>query len=60
MISFWRGLMDAASDWNSLAIFLRLVLAMIVGMAVGIDRGLKRRGPGLRPMFWSAWVPPWL
>jgi len=23
MISFWRGLMDAASDWNSLAIFLR-------------------------------------
>lgn len=44
MISFWRGLMDAASDWNSLAIFLRLVLAMIVGMAVGIDRGLKRAG----------------
>ena len=48
MISFWRGLMDAASDWNSLAIFLRLVLAMIVGMAVGIDRGLKRRGAGVK------------
>ena len=58
MISFWRGLMDAASDWNSLAIFLRLVLAMIVGMAVGIEDS-SGGGPGLRPMFWSAWVPPW-
>ena len=48
MISFWRGLRDAATDWNSLAIFLRLVLAMIVGMAVGIDRGLKRRGAGVK------------
>ncbi len=48
MISLWRGLMDAASGWDSLAIALRLFLAMLVGMAVGIDRGLKRRGAGVK------------
>lgn len=48
MISLWRGLMDAASGWDSLAIALRLFLVMLVGMAVGIDRGLKRRGAGVK------------
>ena len=48
MTGLWRSLMDAASGWNTLAIFLRLVLAMLSGMAVGIDRGLKRRGAGVK------------
>lgn len=48
MISLWRSLMNAASDWNTRAIFLRLILAMLAGLLVGIDRGLKRRGAGVK------------
>ncbi|SEU08285.1 MgtC/SapB family protein [Enterocloster clostridioformis] len=34
--------------WSSLAIVGRLALAILTGTVIGIDRGLKRRGAGIK------------
>lgn len=44
----WQEFLDAAAEWNSLAIIIRLVFSMVVGLLIGIDRGLKRRGAGIK------------
>lgn len=36
------------ADWNPGSIAIRLVVALLVGIAIGIDRGLKRRGAGIK------------
>lgn len=43
-----RYLLDTASGWSSEAILIRLVFSLIVGVMIGIDRGLKRRGAGIK------------
>lgn len=37
-----------AEDWTFTAIVIRLVAALIVGVVIGIDRGMKRRGAGIK------------
>jgi len=39
---------DWVIDQNTLETMIRLVLAMISGMIIGIDRGIKRRGAGVK------------
>lgn len=41
-------MMDAAAGWGTAAILLRMAFALIVGILIGIDRGLKRRGAGIK------------
>ena len=36
----------AFSEWTWQNIFVRIVLSLIVGIIIGIDRGAKRRGGG--------------
>lgn len=44
----WRWLIDTASGWSSAAIIIRLLIAFIVGLVVGVDRASKRRGAGIK------------
>lgn len=42
------GLIDYVGEWSTGAIVLRLVSALIIGVVIGIDRGIKRRGAGIK------------
>lgn len=44
----WRQIMDTAAGWGTAAIVLRLSFSLFVGVMIGIDRGLKRRGAGIK------------
>lgn len=44
----WSYLGRAASGWSLQAITIRLVAALVVGVIIGIDRGMKRRGAGIK------------
>ena len=48
IVNAWNGLMDIASSWNLLAITVRLLFALIVGLIIGIDRERKRRVAGIK------------
>lgn len=48
IINAWNGLMDIASSWNLLAITVRLLFALLVGLIIGIDRERKRRVAGIK------------
>ena len=48
LINAWNWLLDAASAWNMLAITIRLLFALTVGLIVGIDRERKRRVAGIK------------
>lgn len=43
-----RDMLNIASGWNSGAILIRLLFSLVVGVMIGIDRGLKRRGAGIK------------
>lgn len=43
-----QSIVSAAEGWSVEAMLLRLLLAMIIGTVIGIDRGLKRRGAGVK------------
>ncbi len=44
----WKEFMEVAAEWNTGAITLRLVSALVIGFVIGIDRGIKRRGAGIK------------
>lgn len=44
----WGKCLEIAAGWNSSAVVIRLVFSVLVGMIVGIDRGFKRRGAGVK------------
>lgn len=44
----WEWLVHTAREWSLLSMIIRLLSAMIVGIVIGIDRGVKRRGAGLK------------
>lgn len=44
----WDWLINTAREWSALSMLIRLLAAMIVGVIIGIDRGVKRRGAGLK------------
>ena len=48
IVNAWNGLMDIASSWNLLAITVRLLFALLVGLIIGIDRERKRRVAGIK------------
>ncbi len=44
----WSNFIHTLEGWNSIAIIGRLALAIVTGTVIGIDRGLKRRGAGIK------------
>ena len=48
IVNGWRWLMDTAASWGTLAVTIRLLFALIVGLVVGIDRERKRRVAGIK------------
>ncbi len=48
IINAWNWLLDAASTWSLLAVTIRLLFALVVGLIVGIDRERKRRVAGIK------------
>lgn len=48
VIRAWNTLMDVAGGWSTAAIWIRMLFALLVGVLIGIDRGLKRRGAGIK------------
>lgn len=43
-----RYFLDLAAEWSSTAVLIRLTFSLVVGVVIGIDRGLKRRGAGIK------------
>ena len=44
----WSTFIHTLEGWNSIAIIGRLALAIVTGTVIGIDRGLTRRGAGIK------------
>ena len=44
----WSWLVESARGWSTSAIWIRLLFSLIVGIIIGIDRGLKKRGAGIK------------
>lgn len=44
----WNSLMNLAAGWGTSALLIRMAFAVLVGTLIGIDRGLKRRGAGIK------------
>ena len=44
----FRGVLSAAEGWSTASMVMRMAAALIVGVVVGIDRGMKRRGAGVK------------
>lgn len=44
----WNSFSDYCASWNDGAIALRLFSACIIGIIIGLDRGIKRRGAGIK------------
>ena len=53
-MAVWKWIVETAATWTAVGIWIRLLFSLAVGMFIGIDRGLKRRGAGIRRMCWSA------
>jgi len=48
ILDAWNWLLDTCSSWSLLAIAIRLLFALVVGLIVGIDRERKRRVAGIK------------
>lgn len=48
IVNAWNWLMDAAASWSILAVTIRLLFALVVGLIIGIDRERKRRVAGIK------------
>lgn len=47
-MTFWKQISDYCASWCTGAIIIRMVSALIIGIVVGLDRGMKRRGAGIK------------
>ncbi len=47
-MELWNNFMAYCSGWSTGSIAIRLVLATVIGIIIGLDRGLKKRGAGLK------------
>ncbi|MFR4578819.1 MAG: hypothetical protein ACLT76_03390 [Clostridium fessum] len=45
-MAVWKWIVGTAATWTLAGIWIRLLFSLAVGMFIGIDRGLKRRGAG--------------
>lgn len=48
ILDAWNWLLDVSASWSLLAITIRLLFALVVGLIVGIDRERKRRVAGIK------------
>ncbi|MBQ7308981.1 MAG: MgtC/SapB family protein [Clostridia bacterium] len=48
LVDIWNWFVETASAFGMLSIVIRLLLAMIVGLVIGIDREMKRRVAGIK------------
>ena len=48
IVNGWKWLVDLTASWSIAAVAVRLLLALIVGLVVGIDRERKRRVAGIK------------
>jgi putative Mg2+ transporter-C (MgtC) family protein len=48
IIDAWKWLVDTTASWSTLGILIRLLLALSVGLVIGIDRERKRRVAGIK------------
>ncbi len=48
LVNIWNWLVDTCADFGILSITIRLLLAMFVGLVIGIDREMKRRVAGIK------------
>ncbi len=46
--SLWSWMVDTAAGWSLAGVFLRLLLATIVGVVVGLDREYHNKGAGVK------------
>ena len=44
----WTWLIETARGWSAAGILIRLAFSLLVGTVIGIDRGLKHRGAGIK------------
>ena len=47
---------DFLNEFNGVSVFVRLILALILGALLGIERERKQRPAGLRTYTLSVWV----
>ncbi len=47
-VEAWDWLVNTTHNWSMLSVFFRLLLALIVGLIIGIDREMKRRVAGIK------------
>ena len=47
-MAVWKWIVGTAATWTLAGIWIRLLFSLAVGMFIGIDRGLKRRGAGIK------------
>ena len=48
IVNAWNWLVDTTAEWSFLGVLIRLLLALIVGLIIGIDREMKRRVAGIK------------
>lgn len=48
LVDIWNWFVETASEFEMLSIVIRLLLAMLVGLVIGIDREMKRRVAGIK------------
>jgi putative Mg2+ transporter-C (MgtC) family protein len=48
IVNFWNWLVDTCAEFGMLSITFRLLLALGVGLVIGIDREMKRRVAGIK------------
>ncbi len=48
LVDIWNWLVETTSDFGMLSITIRLLLALGVGLIIGIDREMKRRVAGIK------------
>ncbi|MCR5212835.1 MAG: MgtC/SapB family protein [Eubacterium sp.] len=48
MREFWLDLNELVKDWNTGSIMARLIIAMFIGILIGLDRERKNRGAGIK------------
>ena len=44
----WRWVVETARGWSVAGMWIRLLFSMLVGLLIGIDRGMKHRGAGIK------------
>lgn len=48
LIDIWNWLVETVSEFSMLSVTIRLLMAMCVGLIIGIDREMKRRVAGIK------------